>query len=133
MHNVEGHGYVSLLDIISHLLSFSNKCTAAHIKDYVTETCEGGVVTELSQSRAVQSIIERAAMVCGDEKVILLMCYEWSDDFDPALSTKASWKSCWVKTATIMSCNSFDKVHPENATFAIAVGNKKSIHQEIEL
>ncbi len=90
-------------------------------------------MTELSQSRAVQSIVERAAMVCGDEQVILLMCYEWSDDFDPALSMKASRKSCWVKTVTIMSCNGFDKVHPENATFPIAVGNKKSNHQEVEL
>ncbi len=102
VHYVEGHGYVSLLDIISHLLSFGNKYTAAHIKDYVTEACECGVVTEVSQSRAVQNIIEHAATVCGDEEVILLMCYEWSDDFDPALLTKASQKSCWVKAVTIM-------------------------------
>ncbi len=76
VHNVEGRGYVSLLNIIFHLLSSSNKYTAAHIKDYVTEACEGVgvVVTVLSQSRAVQNLIERAAAVCGDEEVILLMC-----------------------------------------------------------
>ncbi len=83
VHNNEGHGYVSLFDIMSHLLSFVNKYTAAHIKDYVAAACEGGAMTELSQSRAVQSIVEHAAMVCGDEQVILLVCYEWSDDFDP--------------------------------------------------
>ncbi len=38
-----------------------------------------------------------------------------------------------AKTVTIMSSKSYDKVNPVNATFPVAVGNKKSSHQEVEL
>ncbi len=101
MHNVDGHGYVSLLDIIAHLLRFR----AFPIKDFC-EVCDGEVVTHLTESRAVHNVMKHSGMVCGDEEVLLLICYELSDIFECALSTTASLKSYCVKTVTLLPCYS---------------------------
>jgi hypothetical protein len=86
----DGHGYVSLLDILAHLRRFR----AFSIKDF-SEVCDG-----------VHNVMKHSGMVCGDEEVLLLICCELSDVFECALSTTASLKSYWVKTVTIMPCYS---------------------------
>jgi len=53
--------------------------------------------------------------------VVVLRCTEWSDDFDPSISTKSNRQSCWIKMVTLMSCN------------AESVGSNWHVHRERNL
>jgi hypothetical protein len=90
-------------------------------------------VTKITESAAVLGIKERASQIHGNNEVIALYCTEWSDDFDPSVSTKANRHSCWIKTVTIMSCNCNDKVDKMSTTFPIAVGKKGTSHEAVEM
>jgi len=126
---IHNHGYVSLLDCVAHLLSFYDGFTST----LAAASQAPASITNITDSTAVRAIRERASLITGQQNVIALYCTEWSDDFDPALSTKANRQSCWVKTVTIMSCNKNDKVDKMCTTFPIAVGKKGQSHEAVEL
>ena len=60
------------------------------------ERCETSV-HHLSESAVVKEVLNRAVSVCGTVDVVVLLCIEWPDDFDPATSTKQNRRSCWIK------------------------------------
>jgi hypothetical protein len=63
---------------------------------------------------------------------VVLYLTEWSDDFDPSLSTKANRKSCWIKTVSVMSCNVEGNMDNTITMFPIAVGKKGNSHEMVE-
>jgi hypothetical protein len=109
---VDNHAYV---DIIIHLLSFSS--------------CYNYMATSSNSFTIGQGLTKD--LHCN-EKAVVLACTEWSDDFDPSLSTKSNRQSCWTKTVTIMSFNEADNNSKVLATFPIAVGKKGHCHEWIE-
>ncbi len=125
----DNHGYVSLLDIVAHLMSLYDGFS---MNKEDTMQALPSEVTNITDSAAVNAIRGRARMICGSDHIIVLYCTEWSDDFDPSLSTKCNRQSCWIKTVTIMSCNSNDNIDKSCTTFPIAVGKKGSSHEAIE-
>jgi hypothetical protein len=53
---------------------------------------------------------------------VVLFCMEWSDDFDPATSSKQNRRSCWIKTITVLPGYCTDQKIGESSTFPIAIG-----------
>jgi hypothetical protein len=96
---IDNHGYVSLKDCVAHLLSFHSGFSISHSGGH--SGAVPAVVTKLTESAAVRKIKERAVHVAGTEDVIVLYCTEWSDDFDPSVSTKSNRQSCWIKTGKL--------------------------------
>ncbi len=128
---VDNHGYVSLVDCIAHLLSFYDGFTC--YKDDGMDNNIPSSITKLTESIAINRIRDRAVSLCGSKKVVILYCTEWSDNFDPSVSTKANRQSCWVKTAAVLSCNVHDVIDKMNTTYPIAVGKKGLSHEAVEL
>lgn len=91
-------------------------------------------IENITESKIVQQIRDRASHIFADTDAIVLHCTEWSDDFDPSVSTKANRQSCWIKTVTIMSCNDGDDIMAEmmSRTFPIAAGKKGKSQQAVE-
>ncbi len=87
-------------------------------------------MTHLCEGLAVSKVIDNAKEACINDLICPLICFEWSDDFDSALSTKASHKSCWVKTITILPYDRFNT--EKGCTFPVAVGNKENCHEAVE-
>lgn len=130
---VQNHGYMSLIDCVAHLLSFHDGFTI-NIEDDDIDNAPIPAVTTIKDCVAVRGIRERAKSVCGSKDTIVLYCTEWSDDFDPSVSTKANRQSCWIKTVTIHSCNRRDKTTDKMATtYLIAVGKKGQCHEAVSL
>lgn len=126
---IDDHAYVSLQDCVAHLLSFSHNFSTMNYKRVSTTT----TVQKITESKAVQYIRERAVAVMKNDPIVVLYCTESSNDFDPKVSTKANRQSCWIKTVTILSCNTFDTVDKRSSTFPIAVGKKGHSHEAVEL
>jgi hypothetical protein len=64
--------------------------------------------------------------------LVVLVCFEWSDDFDPASSTKSNRNSCWIKTVTIFACYDPGSKIGEKSTFPIGVGRKQGDHEVVK-
>jgi hypothetical protein len=92
------HGYVSVVSIVSHLLALSREYRCIMESD-LEERCETSV-SHLSESAVV--VLNRTVSVCGTVDIVVLLCIEWSDDFDPATSTKQNCRSCWIQTVPIL-------------------------------
>ena len=93
------HGYVSVVSIVSHLLALSGEYRCIMESD-LEERCETSVC-HLSESAVVKEVLNRSVSVCGTVDIVVLLYIEWSDDFDPATSTKKNHRSCWIK---IVNC-----------------------------
>jgi hypothetical protein len=91
---VMDHGYVSVKDIISHLLAFSSKYSCMMTSDLEEQL--NSHVHHISESDAVREVLGRTAIACGGNDVAVLFCMEWSDDFDPATSSKQNHRSITV-------------------------------------
>jgi len=128
---LDNHGYVSLIDCVSHLLSFSDRYTA-YTATYSSPILSS-TVQRITDCTSVKAIAERAHAAYGEEPVVALYLTEWSDDFDPNVSTKSNRQSCWIKTLTIWSCNLEDVMDKMSAKFPIAVGKKGSSHEAVEM
>ena len=86
------HAYVSVKDIVSHFSKYRCMMTSD------TEERLNSHVHHISESDAVREVLGRAAIACGGNDIVVLFCMEWSDDFDPATSSKQNRRSCWIKT-----------------------------------
>ena len=127
---VMDHGYVSVVSIVSHLLALSREYRCIMESD-LEERCETSF-SHLSESAVVTEVLNRAVSVCGTVDVVVLLCIEWSNDFDPATSTKQNCRSCWIKTVTILPfCYSGKKVG-ESSTFPITIGRRNEDHKPVE-
>jgi hypothetical protein len=131
VRRVVNHSYVSLVDIVAHVLAFSTNIRCLSHND-VELLSWNGDVTQLTESEAVRGVVRRGITACGLESVVILSCVEWSDDFDPSASAKSNRNSCWVKTVTIIPSYHIGSGHPEKWTYPIALGKKQSDHNEVE-
>jgi hypothetical protein len=107
------HGYVSVKDIISHLLAFSSEYRCIITSDL--EEHFNSQIRHISESD-----LGRAALACWG----IFLCMEWSDDFDPATSSKKKRRSCWIKTVTVLHGYYTSQKIGESSTFPIAMGKK---------
>jgi hypothetical protein len=71
---VMDHGYVSVKDIVSHLLAFSSKYRCMMTSD--TGERLNSYVHHISESDAVREVLGRAAIACGGNDVVVLFCME---------------------------------------------------------
>jgi hypothetical protein len=124
---IDNHAYVSIIDCIAHLLSFSSIFT--YVKKHPSHSVD---VMHITDSRKVQQIKDQAASIYGDVNVVVLYLTEWSDDFDPSMSTKANRQSCWIKTVSVMSGNVEDNMNNISTTFPIAIGKIGNSHEMVE-
>jgi hypothetical protein len=124
MANMDMYHCLTLLHMCWHLIQITNQ----YQSDLFYSGADKDEITYLSEGMAVANIIDHARKICKEDVICPLIAFEWSDDFDPALSTKASHKSCWVKTVTIMPyvCNKTDN----GCTFPVAIGNKKVVTRQ---
>jgi hypothetical protein len=127
---VVDHGYVSGKDNVSHLLAFSSKYRCMMTSDIAERL--NSHVHHISESDAVREVLGRAAIACGGNDIVVLFCMEWSDDFDPATSSKQNHRSCWIKTITVLPGYCTYQKIGESSTFPIAIGKKNSNHQCVE-
>jgi hypothetical protein len=95
---IDNHAYVSLRDIVAHVLSFSTKYNCMS-----TNTTTGGDVDTIYKSNRMALICKQACELHGGDNVVVLCCTEWFDDFDPLISTKSNCQSCWIKTVTLIN------------------------------
>jgi hypothetical protein len=126
---VKDHAYVSLKDTVAHFLAFTDaRCIEPIdiLSDHPT------TVSHISQSLAAQSALRRGIETCGDTNLVVLVCFEWSDDFDPASSTKSNRNSCWIKTVTLLPCYDPGSKIGEKSTFPIGIGRKQGDHEVVE-
>jgi hypothetical protein len=106
---VMDHGYVSVKDIVSHLLSFSSKRRCMVTSDL--EEWLYSHIHHISESDAVREGLGMAASACGGNDVVVLFCMEWSDNFDTAMSSKQNCRSCWIKTKSVENFKAFPTMH----------------------
>ncbi len=132
VRKVNNHSYVSLVDIVAHVLGFSSNIRCVSRGDVELLSRGGGDVTSIIESNAVLGVVRRGIDACGLESVVILSCIEWSDDFDPSASAKSNRNSCWVKTVTIIPSYDVGTVNRERWTYPIALGKKQSDHNDVE-
>jgi hypothetical protein len=90
------HAYISLFKCVADLLGHG--LDVQHICD---STSSDAVLSDACRSIFCRSIYERGAALHGSEPFICLYVTEWSDGFEPSISSKANRGSCWIKTVTI--------------------------------
>jgi len=66
----------------------------------------------------------------GSEPFLCLYITEWSDGFEPSISTKANRGSCWIKTVTISPMSK--DIHNLSNTYPIAISRDNVSHECIE-
>jgi len=121
---VGSHAYVSLADCIADLLGHG--CNV----DCVTPRKAGEPITNISQSKRAQSILQNSTLMFPDDDVMVLYLVEWSDGFEPSLSVKSNRGSCWLKTVTISPPPHL--IHSCCNTYPIALGMDGESHEEVE-
>jgi len=94
------HGYISVKDIVSHLLAFSSeyRCMMTSDLEERLNSCDH----HISESDTVREVLGRTAIACGGNDIVVIFCMEWSDDFDHATSSKQNRRSCFIKTITVL-------------------------------
>ncbi len=66
----------------------------------------------------------------GSEPFLCLYITEWSDGFEPSISTKANRGSCRIKTVTISPMSK--DIHNLSNTYPIAISRENVSHECIE-
>jgi hypothetical protein len=115
---VVDHGYVSGKDNVSHLLAFSSKYRCMMTSDIAERL--NSHVHHISERDAVREVLGRAAIACGGNDFVVLLCMEWSDDFDPATSSKQNCISCWIRTITVLPAYCTYQKIGKSSTFPMA-------------
>jgi hypothetical protein len=124
---VEEHAYISLRDCVADLLGHGLET------DFITEvgTTDNVVeVSQIGQCMFSQAIYKRGKDTHGSVPFICLYVLEWSDGFEPSISTKANRGSCWIKSVTISPTHS--AMHKLTHTYPIAIGPESENHACIE-
>ena len=67
----------------------------------------------------------------GETPFLCLYVVEWSDAFEPSISTKSNRGSIWVKTITISPCNN-DALQTFQNTYPLAIGYDSVDHESVE-
>jgi hypothetical protein len=63
--------------------------------------------------------------------VLPIILIFWSDDFEPNKSIKSNRQSVWIKTVTLIVKNDTNE-NVSRFTYPVAVGNKETVHEEVE-
>jgi hypothetical protein len=119
------HAYVSLRDCVADLLGQGLK--VQHISTFESRD---GTVSNASESHFSQLIYDRGCEHHGSEPFLCLYITEWSDGFEPSISTKANRGSCWIKTVTISPMSK--DIHNLSNTYPIAISRDNVSHECIE-
>jgi len=98
---VDGHAYDSLWDCIADILAELSWILLSHQQTSSPTLLHLSPVTKISESNHAKSIRDRAYIVHGNRKVLVIYFNEWSDDFEPMYSSKTNHASAWQKTITI--------------------------------
>ena len=108
-------------DLLGHGLDVQHICDS---------TSSDAVLSDACHSNFCRSIYERGAALHGYEPFICLYVTEWSDGFEPSISSKANRGSCWIKTVTISPMQK--DLHNISNTYPIAVSRDNICHECIE-
>ena len=127
IHELEDHAYISPIDVIrdimGHGLPLDEIKAITHEKQQVTKISESQRAIEI-----YQNFLQRFP---DDSSAISIWINEWSDDMDPMDSIKSNRNSVWIKTITVSPPHGKrEKLHLY--TYPIAIGLKKSCHEEVE-
>jgi hypothetical protein len=127
VHLVDGHAFISLGDCIHDVLAHRLELDVIQ-----AQLVNPGIVKKLSECCQSQMILNNARK-CNSHDVPALVLYfnEWSDDFDPSLSsTRNNRGSVWMKSVTIAPPP--NQLHSLKYTYPIALGCKSSSHHVVE-
>lgn len=121
---IDGFAYISVADLMSHLLQTDNLPDFDVIKKH-----RGGSVSSLSQSAFAQNIL--------DESVDYhILCQSWSDGFQANYSNKTNRLNPWFKTLTIELADNSQNLLPDGQvwqqTFPVAFGLEKADKRKVE-
>ena len=118
------HAYISLVECVADLLGHGLPV------DYIINTSEAfDAVMTISQSVRPQGIGLQAVARSATTNVVCLYNNEWSDGFEPSLSTKANHGSVWIETVTIAPPH--DRHHSLSHAYPIAISGETN-HEEVE-
>ena len=121
---VSDHAYVSLKDCVADLLGHGLPLDTIR-------KCSASTVSDINQSSVAQKMYDKACAVHNNiVNVICLYITEWSDGFEPSISTKSNRGSCWIKSVTISPPPS--QLHALTHTYPIAIGLESDSHEAVE-
>ena len=129
IHNIDGHSYVPLSEIIQDSLANDNPiCDLKTISKEYNEN----EVKNIWDSKNVKSIINSIDDSHHDHsnETIHIMIVRWSDDFEPNNIKKNKGNSIWTMTITIIGSD--PNRHTEDNTYIVAIGHKDADHSGVE-
>ena len=126
------HSYLSIKHMIRHFLALGVNFHDLYANEN-TLTQHVNTCTSIYNSRSVSNLIEKVHDMYKDEKdheIILLLGFEFSDDFDPNSSIKSNRQSVWMKSLTVSPI--MTNMHSMCTTFPVAFGLKDKDHSVVE-
>ena len=130
---VDGHAYVSLRDCVADILANGVELDFIEPSTNMTSSPTQillSPVRKISESVHAKLIADRASIVHGNRKVLVLYFNEWSDDFEPMYSSKGNRSSAWLKTITISP--PYGNIHSLSHTYPVSLGKKSSSHEAVQ-
>ena len=129
VHNIDGHSYVPLSEIIQDCLANNNP--VCDLKT-ISKKYDNWNVQHIWDSKNVKSIINSIDISHHDSsnETIHIMIVRWSDDFEPNNIKKNRGNSIWTMTVSIIG--SENKQNREENTYIVAIGYKDADHSTVE-
>ena len=130
VQELKEHSYVSPIDVIKDILGHGLPFDLISQPQYLSG--ESPLVTRIGESQRANEIKLNANLLYSrNNDVIPLWIIEWSDDFAPTNSLRASKNSVWFKIITVAPPH--DGLYPPHLyTYPIAMGPKGVDHEEVE-
>lgn len=130
VQELKEHSCVSPIDVTKDILGHDLPFDLTSQPQYLSG--DFPLVTRIGESQHANKIKTNANLLHPlNEDVIPLWIIEWSDDFAPTNSPRASKNSVWLKIITVAPFH--DGLHPAHLhTYPIAMGPKGVDHEEVE-
>ena len=130
VEELKEHSYVSPIDVIKDILGHGLPFDLISQPQYLSGAFP--LVTRIGESQRANEIKTNANLLYPlNNDVIPLWIIEWSDDFAPTNSLRASKNSVWLKIITVSPPH--DGLYPSHLyTYPIAMGPKGVDHEEVE-
>ena len=121
---INDHAFVSLKDVISHVLEFD-----IGVEPILKKVRCNTDISRRTETVIAQNIYERAIAQNCNEPILILPITEWSDDFEPNTQEKQNRGSVWVKCITVGLRHDSSVILN---TYVLAIGDKNSDHECIQ-
>ena len=130
VQELKEHSYISPIDVIKDISGHGLPFDVISQPQYLSG--DFSLVTQIGESQRANEIKTNANLLYPlNNDVIPLWIIEWSDDFAPNNSKRATKNSVWLKIITVAPPH--DGSYPSHLyTYPIAMGPKGVDHEEVE-